>query len=110
MAAELEPGVVPKLQCAEPQLLEALGRHTGPGLVGEVGQRRARPQGEGRVEIVGGVCNAFLRERALGLTHEALETRQVELGGVELDPVAVAVRLDALGAERTAETVDVHLE
>ena len=110
VAAELEPGVVPKLQCAEPQLLEALGRHTGPGLVGEVGQRRARPQGEGRVEIVGGVCNAFLRERALGLTHEALETRQVELGRLELDPVAVAVRLDALGADRAPQAVHVDLE
>ena len=110
MLAEREPRVVPQLERAQPQLLEA--RHCAPRdrLVGEVGERRAPPEGDRRLEIVGGVGGALLAERLLGARDEPLEARQVELVRVEADPVAVAEGLDAVGADRAAQAVDVDLQ
>jgi hypothetical protein len=110
VAAQLEPRVVPQLDGAQPQLVEALGGDARRRLVGDVGERRPGPEGERRVEVVCRVGDPLLGERVLGLPDEPLESRQVELARLEPDSVPVPVRLDAVGADRPPEPVHVDLE
>jgi hypothetical protein len=83
------------LESREPGLLEAGGLGPGERLEGEVGERRPAPQ----------------RERLARVTLEQpLEAQHVELVLLHPDGVAGRAREDAVGAERFAQHMNVHLQ
>ena len=110
MAPECELRVVEKLDRAQPSLLELRRLRLVHGLSRQVGERRADPEREGTAEILGRVGRTPGSERRCRLLREPLEPAEVELRRIEGQAVARPVPLDALGAERPAQPVDVDLQ
>ena len=88
MPAELQVSFDPLLEGNHPQLLESFDRCSSPGLVGEIGQGWASPQGERFPEPVGATFG-----------DELLETVQVELAGAGPNDVAGPLRQHSLAPE-----------
>ncbi len=87
---EREVGVDPELDRRQPDLLEPGDRRLRETLVGEVGERRASPQGQRLAQLLRPVCRQPASEQAPPLLHEALEA--VEIERVRFDPDEVAGR------------------
>ena len=110
VGAQLEAGVRLQLEGGEPQLLEPRRGRPRHRLVREVGERRPRPERQRAPDLVLRLGGPARRQRALGLREQPLEARRVELVGLEPDPVAAAVSLDPVRAERAPQPVHVHLQ
>ena len=101
MPAQGEVGLDPLLERREVQLLEPGDVVLGKRLVGELGERRAAPEGESNPEclgslvgIVGGECLAALLEQRPEAVEVELSRRDAELVAVpagQQDPFADAV-------------------
>ena len=109
VATEREPGIVEKLERAQPPLLELRRFGLVHRLAGEIGERVARPEIERAAEILGRVCSSSGGKSSRCRLDEPLEPAEVELLRLELQPVAGAVPLDALGSNGLAQAVHVHL-
>ena len=79
VAAERELRLDELLVRRDPQLLELRDRGLGERLVGEVGERRAAPQGEAALERGGGARRMAGGELAAAPVEEILEAAGVEL-------------------------------
>jgi hypothetical protein len=110
LAAERELGVGEELACPQPALLEPARLRFRQRLARQVGEWRAAPQLERCSEVGGGVVCLSGRELVAAASNEALEALQVELAGLESEPVAPAAGLDPVRPERAAQPVDVDLE
>ena len=109
MVPELQLRIAQELERDQPPLGER-GCAPCDGLVAEVGERRASPQRERGVQVVTRrPCGApFERGGAPG--DERLEAVDVQLVLTRDDAVAVAARLDPVGAECAPQPVDVDLQ
>src|SRR6266545_5120692 len=107
VAAPREVGVQPVLQHGDPQLREPEQLALGERLVAEVGKRVAAPQRQ---------CLAQPRRPLLGLVgpprrhHQRLEAGQVQLAGIDPQPIAGRVGPDPLRAEQLAQRGDVAVQ
>jgi hypothetical protein len=110
VAAERELGLAGELERVQPPLLEPFPLGLGERLGAEVGERRAVPEPERLAEQARGRGGAPGSELPAGAADQRFEALQVELAGLEDDPVARAACLDPLGAERLPEPGDVDLE
>ena len=99
VASRREVGGDPSLERGQARLLETSCVGVGERRAGELAERRPAPERE-----------RGLQRRSRPRGDEALEPLHVELLGLDAQGVAPAVRDDAVGAERLAEGVDVHLE
>ena len=110
VAAEREVGLDPLLECGQAQLLEARDLSLREGLGREVRKGRSAPKGEGGPQRL---CCAFGlapgKERST-LAEQALETAEVELLGLERQPVPVPTRLETPVEKRLAELRDVDMD
>jgi hypothetical protein len=110
VASQSEPGIVEELVRPQPSFLQLRRFRLVDRLSREVGERFARPEIERALQILGCIGRSSRSERSRRRFDEALEPSEVELLGLELQPVAGPMPLDALGAEHLAEPVHVHLE
>ena len=85
------------LEGDEPRFVEPRGVGAGEGLVGQICEGRPPPEGERDRKVVATALD------------ELAEAVCVELPGVDVEQVAGRSRLDAVGAERRTERVDVDL-
>ena len=95
----LEVGLDTSLEGRQPAFLEACRLDLGEGLVGDVGQCRAAPEGEG-----------FAKRAGLPRGGEALEPLDVELVCLDTDVIAGRTGDDPVGAQDLAERMNVHLQ
>ncbi len=109
MPAEREIGVDAVLERRQALLLETRDLVLGERLVGEVGQRRAAPEGERRSQALRGGARvaALLCGAALG--RQPLEAVDVELIGAQLERVTAAASDERALAERLPQPRDVDL-
>jgi hypothetical protein len=117
VVAEGELGIVQLLEGGQSQILEPRGLAPGEGLVAQVGERRAAPKGQGRLERGDGPPGAISGELAAALGDQSLEAMRVEPLGVEPQHIAVlagddhAIRAVAgAGAQRLSQARDVDLQ
>lgn len=110
VAPQSEPGIVEELVRPQPSLLQLGSFRLVDGLSREVGERLARPEIERAPQILGRISRPSRSESSHRRFDEALESSEVELLRLELQPVAGPMPLDALGAQHLAEPVHVHLE
>jgi hypothetical protein len=110
VAAEREQRVVAKLDCAEAPVFELARCRPRRSLALEIRQRSAAPERERGIEVVGRGRRAVLVERRAGPGDELLEAVEVELPGLDMQPVRAAGGLDSLLAECAPQPVDVNLE
>ena len=87
MSAEREVGVDPILVGGEPKLLEPDDLRLRERLPGEVGERRAAPEGERIAQGVGRPCGVACPERRPALLAEPDELEEVDR--VALDDEAI---------------------
>jgi hypothetical protein len=100
-----ELGFAEQLECMEALFLEAVALRECERLGREVGKRGPAPEREPLAQ--GGGSGVEIPPGAGDQRPEALE---VDLARLEHDPVARAVCLDPVGAERLPEPGDVDLE
>ncbi len=105
-----ELGVVAELECAEPQLLEALGFCRAPGLLRQIGERWPAPDRERLAQVVCSVGGAARFQGGAAALERALEAVEIELLLADDDAVTAAGGLDPLRAQRPAQPVHVDLE
>jgi len=113
VTAEREIGVDAPLERHGALLLEACDLGLRKGLVRDVGQRRASPQGERLAQEAGRVRGPAARERVPTLAQEPLEAIDVELAVLDPQRVAAPVRLEPVPfavAERAPQAADVVLQ
>jgi hypothetical protein len=101
-----EIGVEPALERRQSQLLQAGDRRARERLVGQVGERRPAPQGERLAQRGRGSP----RLRLGGLGEQALEPRDVDLGGVGAQRVARLARDDPVLAQLAAQARHVDVD
>ena len=106
MPAAGQLGVDALLERRQPQLLEPQDLRLRERLVGEVGERRAPPQGQRLAQLRGG--SSGLGPPRLGA--QALEHRDVQLVRFDVQHVAGRARGQPLGAELAPVAHDVALD
>jgi hypothetical protein len=107
VVAELELGVDQILAGDQAQLLEAQDLGRGERLVGEVGERRAAPQGERCSQCLRALLHGV---QSAGLSDLALEAHEIDLLGLDVQGVAIATRLNGVFAELFAQLRDVVVQ
>jgi hypothetical protein len=99
----------PRFLRLEPEVVESGRLGEERGLVGEVGQGRPPPQGQGVLERGDGHVRIH-REAPLRVSHERVESRSVQFGGIEPQAVAGPTALDPVVTEGSPEVRDVGLD
>ena len=110
MAAELEVRLDPLDQRRQPQPLEPLDLRQGELVVGEVGQRRATPEGEGRCESGCGVRGVPGSQRLASLGDSIVEAIEIELARLDPQLVPMPARDQHTLAQEAPQLRDVVLE
>ena len=115
--AESEIGVDPVLECLEPQLVEAIDVGPRELLVGEVVERAALPERQGRSQAIGCRVGIAVVQQPPALTGQPLEALGVDLIRAYLQHVSGRQRDEnlvlasvAAWLERLAKMRDVALE
>ncbi len=104
-----EIGLQPQLERDQPLLAEVagLGRDR---FAGEVGERVVLPQVESRSQVGSAAGGVTRRELTAAAGQQALEPVEVELVVLDDQPIPGRHGLDAVGAERAAQAMDVDLQ
>jgi hypothetical protein len=105
VAAELEVGVDPLLDRGGSLLLELRAFRAG-NRVFEVGERRAAPQLQCLLQLLGGACGV----ETARLGDELLEPLEIDAARLDAGEVAGRLRDDRVAAEGLPELGDVNLE
>ena len=104
MATECEIGINAGLDGGEPEFRKPPDHGLRKGLVHEVHERRAAPEGEPRAEPVGGVGRIAGGERAASLLDKTLEAEEVDGVGIHARRVPAGSCHQHVGGERPAKT------
>ena len=107
-AARQQP-LDPDFLSLEAKLIESCRLGQERGLVGEVGEGRPAPQGQGVVERADRDARID-GEGLLRVSHELVEARGIQLGGIEPQAVAGCMALDPVAAEGLPQVRDVGLD
>ena len=107
---QCEVSLVPELERTEARVIEGTRLDGSHGLVREVGQSRTAPELESCLDVRRRIVRGIGCERPLRALDQPFESLEVQLTPGEPRPVARAVALDPLRAERAPEPVHVHLE
>ena len=103
-----EVGVDASLEHLEPRLLQVRQRPGEEALAGQIGERLAAPELEGRPQDAGGLLAATLVEEPAALGAESLEPEQVELLRSDREHVSGPAGLEHLvGLEQPPQPRDV---
>ena len=110
MASEGEVRFDPPLERQHAELLETSGNRIEQGVVREVGERRAAPQGERLAERRRGTGRISLLECPAAVVRQLLESLQVESPGLDANDIPGAAGLDRLLPQGLAQPGDVPLD
>ncbi|HEY7692075.1 MAG TPA: cupin domain-containing protein [Gaiellaceae bacterium] len=110
VTTERELGVAEQLDGVQPPLLQPFPPALRQRLGGEIRERRPLPERERLAQATRGSVGPAGTQLSLGLRDQRLEPLEVELAGLEHDPVAGAAGLDPLRPEGLPQAVDVDLE
>ena len=110
MPAEDKVGLDPLLEGGKAQFLEASDFGLGERLGREIRERRPAPETECCSQGLCGGSGLTCGEKLSTLSEQALKTAEVDLLGLDREPVTMSTRLQAPVTERFAQLRDVDVD